>query len=168
MKTKLVLVLLFVIEVALVKAQVNYFPQSLINESLRNANLHYEPKYVKHDDASLKKEGAFQCIKQMEIAKQTDWNKYIPKENTRALDTVYVGAALNDTLVITGVYNHEGPIFVFNDGVLIIHNASVINEGDIYVFGNGQLLCDSSNLTFPQQYFYQRGLISGSKCFGLF
>lgn len=159
MKIKLILILLLVIEVTVVKAQVNSFPQSLVNQSLRNANLHYEPKYVKHDDESLKKEGAFQCIKQMEIAKKTDWNKYIPKENIRALDTVYVGAALNDTLVITGVYNHEGPIFVFNDGVLIIHNASVINEGDIYVFGNGQLLCDSSNLTFPQQYFYQRGLI---------
>ena len=82
MKIKLILILLLVIEVTVVKAQVNSFPQSLVNQSLRNANLHYEPKYAKHDEASLKEEGAFQCIKQMEIAKKTDWNKYIPKENT--------------------------------------------------------------------------------------
>ncbi len=96
----------------------------------------------------------------MEKLKHTNWENYIPTGNSRVLDTGYVGAALNDTLVITGVYNHEGPIFVFNEGVLIIHNSTFVNEGDVYVFGSGKLLCDSSSLTFPQQYFYQRGLVA--------
>ncbi|MEP7263451.1 MAG: T9SS type A sorting domain-containing protein [Bacteroidota bacterium] len=75
-------------------------------------------------------------------------------------DTVFVGDVPNDTLIITGNYTHTGPIFVFNDGVLIFQNATVIDSGDIYVFQNGRLLADSSSFTFPQEYFYQRGLIA--------
>lgn len=75
-------------------------------------------------------------------------------------DTIIVGATPNDTLKITGNWTHEGPILVLGDGVLIFKNATVIDTGDIYVFQNGSLFADSSSLTFPQQYFYQRSLIA--------
>lgn len=75
-------------------------------------------------------------------------------------DTIFVGVVPHDTLVITGNWHHNGPILVFNDGVLIFYKATVVDTGDIYVMQNGQLLADSSSLTFPQQYFYQRSLIA--------
>src|ERR1700741_1032926 len=75
-------------------------------------------------------------------------------------DTIFVGVVPNDTLVITGNWTHSGPILVLSDGVLIFKNATVIDSGDIYVFQQGKLLADSSSLTFPQQYFYQRGIIA--------
>jgi hypothetical protein len=142
-------------------AQTTKFPQQKINEVLSKASINTS-KHVK-DFSSIKnkQEGAFKCVQQMELLKQMDWEQIKLRANeSRALDTIYVGALNDDTLVITGSFNHEGPIFVFNQGVLIIHNATLINEGDIYVFGQGQLLCDSSNLIFPQQYFYQRGLFA--------
>jgi hypothetical protein len=74
-------------------------------------------------------------------------------------DSIFVGAVPHDTLLITGNWHHYGPIFVLNDGVLIFKNATVVDTGDIYIFQQGQLLADSSSLTFPQQYFYQRSLI---------
>lgn len=82
------------------------------------------------------------------------------QEKLLPADTVMVGDVPNDTLVITGTWNHQGPIWVFNDGVLIFYQANVINQGDLIVWGNGIVLADSSSLTFPQQYFYERGIIA--------
>ncbi len=81
-------------------------------------------------------------------------------ENRLPADTILVGDVPNDTLLITGTWNHQGPIWVFNDGVLIFYHANVINQGDLVVWGNGTVLSDSSSLTFPQQYFYERGIIA--------
>lgn len=81
-----------------------------------------------------------------------------PNSQRSLNDTVYVGTTLNDTLIITGHYTHTGPIFVFNNGVLIFRNAVVSDTGDIYVWQHGKVFADSSSLTFPQQYFYQRGI----------
>ncbi|MBL0103080.1 MAG: T9SS type A sorting domain-containing protein [Bacteroidetes bacterium] len=75
-------------------------------------------------------------------------------------DTLIVGLIPNDTLRITGNWTHTGPIWVFNDGVLIFDNANVIDSGDVYVWGNGQLLAESSTLFFPQNYFYERSLLA--------
>lgn len=75
-------------------------------------------------------------------------------------DSIFVGVVPHDTLRITGNWHHSGPILVLNDGVLIFKNATVIDSGDIYIFQQGQLLADSSSLTFPQQYFYQRSLLA--------
>lgn len=80
--------------------------------------------------------------------------------NLSSIDTVYVGDVPNDTLIITGNYTHSGPIFVFNDGVLIFDHATVVDSGDIYVFQNGQMFADSTSFTFPQEYFYQRSLFA--------
>jgi len=140
-----------------VKAQL--FPQQKINAVLAKANIQASHKKNKNFEAKQQNGGAYNCLTTMEKLKNTDWEKLKASAvDSRAIDTVYVGALNNDTLVITGNYVHEGPIFVFNQGVLIIHNSTFVNQGDIYVFGSGQLLCDSSSLSFPQQYFYQRGL----------
>jgi hypothetical protein len=160
MNTKffLLFVLYCSIQLEHISAQVHHFPQLQINKILKEGKFNYSKPKQQPSVITDQNQNAFQCVKQIERLKKTDWKKFIASENNRALDTVYVGAAGNDTLVITGSYTHQGPIFVFNNGVLIIHNASFLNEGDVYVFGHGKLLCDSSSLTFPQQYFYQRGL----------
>jgi hypothetical protein len=83
----------------------------------------------------------------------------VSRRSSRSLsDTIYVGARNNDTLVISGNFTHTGPIFVFNYGVLIIRNATVIDTGDIFIWQHGKMFADSSSLTFPQHYFYERGL----------
>jgi hypothetical protein len=154
------LLFIFCFSVNVSLAQEHFFPQLEINKVLSKAHYNASPHKPNKASNSNKTQDAFQCIKKMEQLKKTNWSKLIATDASRAIDTLYVGAGIDDTLIITGTYNHQGPIFVFNQGVLIIHNASVVNEGDIYVFGNGQLICDSSNLTFPQQYFYQRSFVA--------
>jgi hypothetical protein len=103
---------------------------------------------------------ANQIIAKMEEAKKMNWDAFQgTHEGVMSLDTLYVGSKAHDTLRITGNYSHTGPIFVFNDGVLIIRNAHATNYGDVFVFGHGTLTADSSTLTFPQDYFYQRSLL---------
>lgn len=78
-------------------------------------------------------------------------------------DTILVGVAPYDTLTITGTFTHTGPILVVLNGVLIIKHANVTNLGDIAVVNNGKVIVDSSSLSFPQNYFYQRALIAINK-----
>ncbi len=93
-------------------------------------------------------------------------NSYPQPQNN---DTLIVGLVPNDTLRITGNWTHTGPIYVFNTGVLIFHNATVIDTGDVYVFGNGKWIADSSSFFFPQKYFYERSFLvveNGTAHFG--
>lgn len=77
-------------------------------------------------------------------------------QTSKTYDTLIV----TDTLEITGTYFHNGPIVVFNGGLLRFKNASATILGDIYVWGaNSRLYADSSYLYIPQQYFYQRSLV---------
>jgi hypothetical protein len=102
---------------------------------------------------------ANQIIAKMNEWKKTDWGKFTHNHDVvMSLDTVFVGIKSHDTLRITGNYSHTGPIFIFNDGVLIIKNAKFTNIGDVFIFGHGTLQADSSSLTFPQNYFYERSL----------
>ena len=73
-------------------------------------------------------------------------------------DTIIVGAAPYDSLVITGTFTHKGPIIVALNGVLIFKNANVTNVGDLIAFNHGKIFIDSSTVSFPQDYFYQRSL----------
>lgn len=75
------------------------------------------------------------------------------------MDTLIVGWTPNDTVIISGVWNHTGPIWVFGTGVLIFRNAIVHDTGDVYVFGNGKWIADSSSFFFPQNYFYERSFL---------
>lgn len=106
---------------------------------------------------------AFQAINKINEVKNTDYSKYAhgSYSGERVLDTMYVGLVPHDTVWITGSSTHDGPIYVFNDGVLIFYFADFVNtNGDLIVFQNGTVLGLNSNLTFPQSYFYQRSLIA--------
>ncbi|HWY97923.1 MAG TPA: hypothetical protein VNY36_02450, partial [Bacteroidia bacterium] len=73
-------------------------------------------------------------------------------------DTLIVGVKPYDTVTITGVLTHNGPIWVALNGLLIIKHANLTNMGDLVVFNNGRVIIDSSTVSFPQAYFYQRSL----------
>jgi len=81
-------------------------------------------------------------------------------------DTIIVGIAPYDSLVITGSFTHTGPIIVGLKGVLIIKDAKVTNLGDLIVFGHGKVFIDSSTVSFPQDYFYQRAIILVNDAYG--
>lgn len=88
---------------------------------------------------------------------------HISKKPTSTPDTVFVGIAPNDTLIITGNYTNNGAIVVLLNGVLIIKHATVTNLGDLIAINNGKIIIDSSTVNFPQAYFYQRALILVNK-----
>ena len=75
------------------------------------------------------------------------------------IDTAFVGAVPNDTLIVTGNWTCNGPVYVFNDGVLIFDHANATILGDIYVWGNGTLIADSTQFNIPQAWFYQRSVL---------
>ncbi|MCE3278234.1 MAG: secretion protein [Bacteroidetes bacterium] len=136
------------------------FPQKKLKDLVTNHRVatHKVPKDVnKPKDNS----GTFKMLEKIKEAKGTNWESLTHKTESsqRApIDTIYVGLVPQDTLFITDTFNHNGPIFVFNDGVLIFYNAIVENRGDITVFQHGRVFGLSSSLTFPQDYFYQRGI----------
>ncbi|MCX6292401.1 MAG: T9SS type A sorting domain-containing protein [Bacteroidetes bacterium] len=137
------------------------FPVDDINNSLNQLSQQPLTSLKKEnnsfDPASVK--SPFQLLKKMKELQNHPFRKGVLQNTIQQIDTVLVGDVPNDTLVITGSYTHNGPVFVFNDGVLIVHNANVTNVGDVYVFGSGRILADSSSLFFPQQYFYERSLV---------
>jgi hypothetical protein len=157
-----VIILFLLFAAFAVQAQQNTFPQTSVAELLNNgftqqpvqprsavaqpsANSHYLPLITRLERAETAGIESF-------LAQQ-------PPQQLLSLDTLIVGAVPNDTLIITGNWTHTGPIWVFNDGVLIFRNATVIDTGDVFVWGTGQLLADSSSLSFPQAYFYERSLV---------
>ena len=137
------------------------FPQQKINAGLQNAfqkNVSGTIRQNVSKPTQASSSGVFQMMQKAEQLKQNSPSSFLSNEKIQTNDTIVVGASINDTLIITGNWTHTGPIWVLNQGVLIFYNATVIDTGDIYVFGNGKLFADSSSLTFPQQYFYERGL----------
>lgn len=137
------------------------FPQQKLNDLVKN-----HPVPTNKTPSRLNKpkdnSGTFKMLEKIEEVKKTNWETYTHKSEHSArapIDTLYVGLVPQDTLIITDTFNHNGPIFVFNDGVLIFYNAVVENRGDIMVFQHGRVFGFSSFLTFPQDYFYQRGMI---------
>lgn len=131
------------------------FPQAKIN-GLQNPSTGTNQKQI---SLSTNKE----TVRSVQSAFNTYQSFKLPdvgSASTLSIDTLIVGDVPNDTVIITGNWTHTGPIWVFNDGVLIFHNANVIDTGDVYVFGHGQLLADSSSFYFPQNYFYERSLLA--------
>jgi hypothetical protein len=74
-------------------------------------------------------------------------------------DSLVIGDTPGETLLVTGNWFHDGPIFVINDGVLQFRNAQVTNLGNLNVVNSGRVYADSSRLFFPQIYWYQRTLL---------
>ncbi len=99
-------------------------------------------------------------IKQLEIMTEhkNSRNDLVP-HTVNIGDTLVVGYTPRDTLFVSGKWSHTGPIFVFNDGVIIFKNADATILGDLFVVGSGKVFADSSALYFPQQYFYQRTIL---------
>jgi hypothetical protein len=98
--------------------------------------------------------GALQNIKKYKEIKP------FQSRQSRSGDTLFVGIPPIDSLTITGNFFHDGPIFVYGNGVLRFKNANATILGDLWVWGDkAQVTADSSTLYFPQQYFYQRSLV---------
>ena len=120
----------------------------------QKVNQNIEPgKSLYNNNSNQIKSGAFQNI-----------SKYFKSinlkySNNRSSDTLFVGVAPNDSLIISGTYFHNGPILVLPGGVLRFKNANATIIGDVYLFNNSLLAADSSYLYFPQQFFYQRSLV---------
>jgi hypothetical protein len=159
------LAIVFMLGCHLCFAQAPYhpvFPQATINSALSSGFQRSLSAQLAGSNqagpATSSSRSLVPVLTQMRELKKQPLQIRVPNSQRALNDTVYVGATLNDTLIITGHYTHTGPIFVFNNGVLIFRNAVVSDTGDIFVWQNGKVFADSSSLTFPQQYFYQRGI----------
>lgn len=146
--------------VAQTTAGYSRFPQNAVNTIKKNHS-DSPVKQVPAETNSKNNDQAFRTLEKIEKIKRTNWENLLHKNtghSRTSIDTLYVGLVPNDTLVITDTFNHNGPIWVFNNGVLIFYKAVVENRGDLIVFQHGRVLSDSSSLTFPQDYFYQRSI----------
>ncbi len=81
-----------------------------------------------------------------------------PPSTLKSQGILYIGNTPNDTLVVTGAWQNDGPVFVINDGVLIFNNAQANIAGFLLVGGTGKIIATNSSFFFPQQYFYEWGL----------
>lgn len=139
------------------------FPQEKINRELQAAYQKSVSGKITPQNTGLPSPSSprsvFSAISRMEKFRNYPKHPSFQQNSIEAEDTIYVGEVPHDTLIVTGTQVHTGPVFVFNDGVLFVRNATVTNYGDVYVFGHGKFFADSSSLTFPQTYFYQRGLV---------
>lgn len=144
----------------LVQAQYK-FPQQKINAALDYSLVpkHFDSNRTQSPQTSSAL-GAFNVLDKMQNFKVPD-EGFLQAYASMATDTLIVGVVPNDTLVISGNWVHDGPIWVFNDGVLIFNNATITNtNGDLIIWQNGKVIADSSSFFFPQQYFYERSFIA--------
>lgn len=164
MKKNVLLVVLLCLGI-LTHAQSNYavFPQQQINRISKQVMKNYPNNTNKNTKKTLNNTPHNQLANV--LSRHAELKRFTIHKSQSAHwvqlhDTIVVGAVPHDTLKITGYWTHHGPILVVNDGVLIFKHATVIDSGDVYVLQNGKVIADSSSLTFPQQYFYQRSLIA--------
>jgi hypothetical protein len=88
-------------------------------------------------------------------------NTILSHNSAKNGDTLYIGEVANDSVVVSGTWIHEGPIFIIGDGKLVFNNANATILGDIWIWGNSaKLISNNSTLYIPQQYFYQRTLLA--------
>ncbi len=154
---KNLILLSFVVFTIMISSAQTIFPQQKINAALNNSTK--QIPFVKtlpiNNSVPQVLSSPYQMLNHV-LQYQTQGLKLHSQDAVLNNDTLVVGDVPSDTVIITGLWTHTGPIWVLNDGVLIFDNATVIDTGDIYVFGNGQLLADSTSFFFPQEYFYQR------------
>jgi hypothetical protein len=176
---KKLLLSLFILTTGILSAQNNRaaFPQTQLNKATQQVLAKYPLETGKNPAGKILKPSSPKSVqgmlKRMNELRSLSTPKHTLSQGigkkartpngvdwVQSHDTIFVGVVPHDTLVITGNWHHSGPILVLSDGVLIFYKATVVDSGDIYVFQQGQMLADSSSLTFPQQYFYQRSLIA--------
>lgn len=134
-------------------------PQQTFNEALAGGQNTFLPAIDAIATTKSDSTGVYLFMKHIPGKIQSVNQRLTESFTTSMIDTIIVGLVPNDTLYITGTFFNNGPILVFNDGVLIFENANAVILGDIFVFQNGKLFADSSVISSPQQYFYQRSLV---------
>lgn len=139
----------------------NNFPQQAINAALQQAQ--HPGVGITQKENSQQSNQSLRSIFELNSRVKNNALPFLSTQhssNSVLIDTVIVGLVPNDTLVITGSYSNNGPVWVLNDGVLIFHNATATIFGDFVLWGSGKIIADSSSFFFPQQYFYQRAIIA--------
>ncbi len=138
---------------------ISRFPQQQINFALNNAfqNQYLSPEQNTVANSENLKSGL--TLNLIKFSGTLAFPEFEYFSRSTQIDTLFVGLVPNDTIIITGNYANNGPVYVFNDGVLIFQNATATIYGDIIIFQNGKMTADSSTFIFPQQYFYQRSII---------
>ncbi len=137
------------------------FPQQEFNNALQNrfAATNSNGLQTQNKTTSSLNSGVKQLLSKTTELLLPTIKLYNRLSSTSLSDTIFVGVVPNDTLVITGTFFNNGPILVFNDGVLIFDNANATILGDLFVFQDGKMIANNSTLAFPQLYFYQRSWI---------
>lgn len=157
---KLLLNFIFILIGASLMAQSRNFPQTKINELTSKQQLPQNTIITGKLQKPEIKNGIFKVLEFFEYINKNQKKITDKRLYKKSSDTLIIGEVPGDTVVIKGNWNHTGPIWIFNDGVLIFKNAVVNDTGDIYVLGKGKLIADSCVFNFPQKYFYERGLLA--------
>lgn len=144
----------------IIKAQMVQFPQKEIDRCLQEAwkASAYSSVPGKNKPSEEIQSGVYQFLKS--YVQEDIVIPRVPEHITRGSDTLYVGITPKDTITVTGVWQHNGPIFILNDGVLIFKNAQATILGNIYIINEGQFLAEHTDFNIPQQYFYQRSIMA--------
>ncbi|MCC6722239.1 MAG: T9SS type A sorting domain-containing protein [Bacteroidia bacterium] len=157
---KLLLNFIFILICASLMAQSRNFPQTKINELTSKQQLPQNTIITGKLQKPEINHGIFKALEFFDYINKNQKKITDKRLYKKSSDTLIIGEVPGDTVVIKGNWNHTGPIWIFNDGVLIFKNAVVNDTGDIYVLGKGKLIADSCVFNFPQKYFYERGLLA--------
>jgi len=159
MKLKYQIIIVLLCLTGIVNAQ-NSLQSSL--QQLNQMNLNPIPSidFVPSDNSL--NSGVTQYFKHWNEAQiEADKEKIAHRSPSKNIDTLIIGETANDSVVITGTWVHNGPIFIIGDGKLVFNNANATILGDIWVWGNtAAFISNNSTLYIPQQYFYQRSLVA--------
>ncbi len=107
----------------------------------------------------------FSIFKSIEEVKSFDIIS-LTQRNGKSTDTLVIGLTPGDSMYVTGSYFNDGPIIVYNDGILVFENAQALINGDIFVWGDhAKMTIKNSNMHFPQAYIYERkmGAVGSAK-----
>lgn len=132
------------------------FPQQQVNAALQKA---WEEKDNALSCTSTQTQtGAATPSGIYQLLQQKGSGNALQQSTLKSAGILYVGNTPNDTLVVTGPWQNNSPVFVVNDGVLIFNNAQATISGFLLVAGTGKIIATNSSFYFPQQYFYEWGL----------
>lgn len=157
LKYRIIIVLLCII--GILNAQ-NSLQSSLKQLNQINLNTIQSVDFVPSDNPL--NSGVSQYFKHWNEARiEAGKEKIAHRSPSKSIDTLIIGETANDSVVITGTWVHNGPIFIIGDGKLVFNNANATILGDIWVWGNtATFISNNSTLYIPQQYFYQRSLVA--------
>jgi hypothetical protein len=117
------------------------------NQPIEEQNSDYVDNLSGSGDAILRQQIKLNNLKNLEF-------------NSKSVDTLFIGLTPNDSLHITGSYNFDGTIVVYNDGKLVFEDSDALVNGDLLIFGNdAKVWIMNSTVHFPQSFIYQRGII---------